>query len=123
MDAVLNGGSNSASWGIVCRSVSVGNNYVMGIYNDGSSYIAKSKNNRATILARGNPSTAVRKGQANNHIQGDCVGSKLTLYVNGRKLVEATDAEFGSGSVGLFGDYTAGPVTDVSFDNFLVSSP
>ena len=34
-------------------------------------------------------------------IRGDCVGDKLTLYVDGQKALEAEDSEFESGKIGL----------------------
>lgn len=66
----------------------------------------------------------VREAPAVNRIRGDCVGSTLTLYANGQKLVEASDAELDSGNVGLYVKNLAmqPPATDVLFDNFSVSS-
>ena len=34
-------------------------------------------------------------------IRGDCVGDKLTLYVDGQKALEAEDSEFETGKIGL----------------------
>jgi hypothetical protein len=68
------------------------------------------------------PNSTVEDPSATNRIRGDCVGDKLTLYVNDQKLAEATDNELASGEVGL----SVGPNgsrTDVLFDNFSVSKP
>jgi hypothetical protein len=35
-------------------------------------------------------------------IRGDCVGDKLTLYVDGQKALEAEDSELETGKIGLF---------------------
>jgi hypothetical protein len=69
-----------------------------------------------TILER------VRKAPEANHIRGECVGNTLTLYVNGQVVLEAKDAEYGSGRVGLFvRDFGFAPGTNGSFDNIVVS--
>ncbi|MDQ3912482.1 MAG: CHAT domain-containing protein [Actinomycetota bacterium] len=119
--------SPSSNWGIICRSINNENFYQMGIGYDGHPYIRKLKNNGFSTLASG-PSyqgSAIREGRSSNHIRGDCLGSKLTLYVNDQKVLEARDAEFGSGNVGLYVQDTGNgpPGTDVSFDNFSISEP
>jgi hypothetical protein len=121
--AVYTATHDSNSWGIICRARDDNNFYMMGIHNDGLSYVGRVKNNQYSVLADGDPSDAIRKTAATHHIRGDCVGSKLTLYVNGQKLVEANDTEFDSGQVGLFASYNTGLAVDVLFDNFSVSNP
>jgi hypothetical protein len=68
-------------------------------------------------------STAVKKGKGvTNHIQAICEVGKLTLVVNGVKVVEVEDTEFSEGDVGLAASsYKAGGGVLVSFDNFVVS--
>jgi hypothetical protein len=44
---------------------------------------------------------AVRLSGTLIYIRGDCVGDKLTLYVDGQKALEAEDSEFESGKIGL----------------------
>lgn len=64
----------------------------------------------------------VRKAPEANHIRDGSVGNALTLHVNGQLVLEAKDAEYGSGKVGLFvSDFGLSPGTHVSFDNFVVS--
>lgn len=109
----------SGSWGVICRASStIQNLYFLGILNDGTPYIAKFREGEEpSILAVGTPTDAVNEGISVNHIRGDCVENKLILYVNDQKLLEAEDAEFASGGVGLSVEHA-----DISFDNFLVSS-
>jgi hypothetical protein len=111
-------------WGVVCRRSS-NNFYSMGVSSDGRSYILKTKDGDTSPLAEGNPNDVVNRGEETNHIKGDCVGSKLTLYANGQQLLTAEDDDFGSGQVGLFvsnrGSVPQG--AEVLFDNFLVSKP
>jgi DNA uptake protein ComE-like DNA-binding protein len=108
-----------ANWGVTCRvALFEEDQYFLGIFSDGSPFIGKLDNGEASILAVDTPADAVNKDMSTNHIRGDCVGSRLTLYVNDRKLLETEDAEFTSGGVGL-----AVERADISFDNFLVSKP
>ena len=72
-------------------------------------------------IAYGKESKAIKPGNAVNHLRADCSGATLTLYVNGEKLLEKTDADFKSGDVGLA--VTTQPKSepmDVRFDNFVV---
>jgi hypothetical protein len=68
-------------------------------------------------------SDEINLGLDTNHIRADCVGSELSLYVNGKLLTSVTDTDFANGDVGLIaGTYdTAG--TDIHFDNFVVYDP
>jgi len=111
--------SKPASWGVVCRaSIAKGDVYLFALLNDGRPFIAKSDNNEVNILAVGTPAEAIHMDKSPNRIRGDCVGNKLTLYINGQKLLEVEDAEFASGGVGL-----AVENADISFDNFSVRKP
>ena len=69
---------------------------------------------------------AIQKDRATNHIRGDCVGSKLTLYVNDAKVLKVDNSELdGPGQVGLFVEDTGlkPPGTSVLFDDFRPSAP
>jgi len=116
------------SWGIVCRlDPDSSDYYLMGIYNDGESFISRVQNGESNIvLAEARSSDVVRGRSEVNHIRADCVGSKLTLYVNDRRLLEAEDSEYASGQSGLFvrNDSDNGSFkTNVLFDDFSISSP
>jgi hypothetical protein len=116
--------SSNSGWGVVCRAPDYKNYYFMGIREDGRTYISKMKDNTAGELTSAASSNDI-KGLTTNHIRGDCIGSKLTLYINDQKLLEAEDADFDSGQVGLQVTNGSGkpPGTDVLFDDFSVSKP
>ena len=46
-------------------------------------------------------SDKINQGAATNHIRFDCVGSTLTLYVNGFQVDQQTDTDYTTGNVGL----------------------
>jgi hypothetical protein len=68
-------------------------------------------------------SDEINQGAATNQIRFDCVGSTLTLYINGSQVDQQTDTDYSTGNVGLLaGSFdTAG--TDIIFDNFVVYKP
>ncbi len=65
--------------------------------------------------------TWINPGKQANHLRADCVGSTLTLYLNGKKGIEVTDASLKVGNVGLIVGFTDG--IKVFYDNFVVYEP
>ena len=68
-------------------------------------------------------SPVINRGTNVNHLRADCVGDRLTLYVNGEKLAEATDATLTHGDVGLLAGAFSQPGVDIIFDNFVAIQP
>jgi hypothetical protein len=125
VDATVTGNgpqSDDDEWGIICRAVDSANYYTLGINADGRPTIWKLKDYKWTHLRTGSPSDAVRLGTDTNHLRADCVGDKLTLCVNGRRVLQAEDSEFESGQVGLVAEQN-GEAIDVSFDDFVIKIP
>jgi hypothetical protein len=115
---------DSSHQGVVCRRLDPDNFYALGVNPNTGPIIVKIEDGQASILVEDGPSNTIKKGTATNRIRGDCAGSKLTLYVNGQKLLETSDTGLSSGQVGLYA-HSGGepPGNDVLFDNFLVSKP
>jgi uncharacterized protein YjbI with pentapeptide repeats len=125
VDATVSGNapqSDDDEWGLVCRAVDNANYYTLGINADGRPTIWKLKDDDWTELRTGSPSDAVRLGTDKNHLRADCVGDKLTLYVNDRRVLQAEDSDFESGQVGLVAEQY-GEAIDVSFDDFVINIP
>ena len=128
VDVRLAAGPSNGVFGILCRGESnqqtVQKAYVFAIRADG--FYAILKRTSPTFwdaIAYGKESKAIKPGNAVNHLRADCSGTTLTLYVNGEKLLEKTDADFKSGEVGLV--VTTQPKSepmDVRFDTFVVSA-
>ncbi len=68
-------------------------------------------------------SEAIHQGQASNHLTVACVGSTLTLAVNGEKLLEVQDERLSSGPIGFFAGNPTEPGSEVLFDNLTVAVP
>jgi hypothetical protein len=125
VDALKVGGERDNRFGILCRAVRPDSFYTFIVSSDGYYGIGKISGQEYTLIETDSlqPSEAILKGTALNHLRADCIGDTLTLYVNGEMLAEVRDAEFPRGDVGLIaGTYqTAG--TDIRFDNFIVHAP
>jgi hypothetical protein len=115
--------------------------YLLGVDSDGTGSVRRLKNrvpseladdndlrnsviHRGTATLTGVSDSIIKEGTATNHIRADCIGDKLTLYVNGRKVAEAKNVETTSGGVGVavmnMGDQSSS--IKVFFDNFRISS-
>jgi hypothetical protein len=125
VDALKVGGERNNRYGIICRAASQDNFYTLIISSDGYYGIGKIQGQDYSLIGMEalQPSGAILKGAALNHLRADCVGDTLTLYVNGEQLAQVRDSSFAAGDVGLIaGTYeTAG--TDIRFDNFIVYQP
>lgn len=124
VDAVMVGGPEDNDFGILCRYVDVENYYFGIISSDGYYAIGTVVGGDQKIIAENmQPSDGIKTGFESNRIRFDCVGSTLSLYVNGKLVQEETDSNFASGDVGLMaGTFDTGG-TQISFDNFVVSKP
>jgi len=125
VDAQVSGDAphGSDGWGVACRFQDNENFYLLAIGSAGSSYISKLENGKWQLLDRDSKDVAIRGGKEKNHLRADCLGNKLTLFVNGHKVVEAEDSTFDSGVVGLYVEDHGDHKFEVLFDNFLVSRP
>jgi len=127
VDATKIGGPDNNDLGLICRYNKTSDNYnyyYFLISSDGYVGIAKMVDSSSSIISGDQlvQSDTVKIGEL-NHIRADCVGSKLTLYVNGQEAASATDTTFTGGDVGLIAGTYDTPGTDIKFDNFVVTKP
>jgi hypothetical protein len=127
VDATKIGGPDSNDIGVLCRYTKKDdafNFYYFLITSDGYVGIAKMKDSHSKMISgkEMTESSEIKK-TSTNHIRADCVGKKLTLYVNGKQVATATDDEFTSGDIGLLAGTFEEPGVDIHFDNFVVSKP
>jgi hypothetical protein len=131
VDATKNSGPDDNDFGVICRYTR--NNDLPSFYqfmvtSDGYVGITLVNGDDQKIISSEDeklqPSDLVKQGEASNHIRADCVGSTLTLYVNGTKAASATDTTLSkAGDVGVIAGTYSSPGTDIFFDNFIVSQP
>jgi hypothetical protein len=127
VDATKYGGPDNNVFGVICRYEDENNFYYFVISSDGYYGIGKVINGEQVLIdMEGNymvPTDTINQGAAINHIRGDCVGSTLTLYVNGQQVDSKTDTDLTSGDVGLMAGTFDEAGTDITFDNFQVLKP
>lgn len=125
--SALVGSPANAPFGIMCRYTAQGNSnnfYMLTISSDGYALIVKIEDNTLWTLAQtSGPAAAIQTGSANNRLQADCIGSTLTLSVNGTQVLSVNDATFPGGDVGLIAGAIDAIGTNVLFDNFVVTRP
>jgi hypothetical protein len=100
---------------VTCRSNGTGTNtgdeYRLGIGSDGTYLIqlGNVQRDESSTPASGT-STVIHAGsEATNSIEGVCLGSYLTLIVNGKPIVQIYDASLRTGSVGVGASTSKGP--------------
>jgi hypothetical protein len=124
VEAARVSGPPNGYFGLVCRFQDDNNYYALVIGSDGSYGIIRMTGGSVQFISPPpRPTEIIRGGFSVNRIGGSCVGDKLTLYVNGVKMVEATDDVYSSGFIGLVVGTTSVPGLEVSFDNYVVRKP
>lgn len=130
-DAAPDDIGDAASWGLACRrDREVGRFYYAFVFDlgtgAGAGIIRQDEPGGAwTELGRADLPDGVDIGRGTtNRLRLDCLGSTLTLFVDGQEAVRATDSTYPSGSVALFvnpisrseGEASA----EVAFDNLVI---
>jgi hypothetical protein len=125
VDAVKVSGPEQNDFGLICRYQDDENYYALVVGSDGSAGIMKVKGGEVVLLnaAGAAAARAIHPGSELNHLRADCIGPRLILSANGRKLVEARDHDFSSGGVGVMAGTFETPGVELLFDDFLVYNP
>lgn len=125
VDAIKASGTDDNDFGVICRHRDEDNFYAFVISSDGFYGIVKVKDGSYSLLDMESMETSdkIRTGRASNHIQAECIGQDLKLYINGTLTMTRQDADITSGDVGLLAGTFSEAGTDIRFDNFQVSQP
>lgn len=117
--------NNNTDYGVICRTADPesGVGYYLLISGDGYYAIAKGTDEGYKWLVDFTESSAIRQGNATNHIRAVCNGSNLSLTVNGVLLAEVEDSEFTSGDIALTATSYESDPAEVHFDNLVVTAP
>ncbi len=109
---------------VFCRWNGEDDCYGFGISADGYYEIGRFVDAKMTSLVGPAYSSYIHKGQEMiNLIHIECIGSTLTLSVNGHVLATVTDTTFSGGDIALAATALAGTFTEVAFDNIVVAKP
>jgi hypothetical protein len=122
-DVIKLNGPDENRMGLLCRYQS-GNYYFFIISNDGYYVIGKFIGGLILLLGQSEMqvSETIQTGMM-NHLRADCVGNKLTFYINFKEVASATDTDLPTGDVGVLAGAFSQPGVDVLFDNFVVMQP
>lgn len=125
VEATKAGGPDDNDFGVICRYRDVDNFYFFLVSSDGYYGIGRVVAGEQTLIGDDQlyPDESIRQGEATNHIRADCIGSSLTLHVNGVELAEVQDDTLASGDVGLLAGTFDQPGTEILFDDFVVRKP
>jgi len=122
-DVIKLNGPDENRMGLICRYQS-GNYYFFIISNDGFYVIGKFMGGLTLLLGQSEmqASESIQTGTM-NHLRADCIGNKLTIYINFTEVASASDTDLPSGDVGLLAGAFSQPGVDVLFDHFVVIQP
>jgi hypothetical protein len=125
VDLAFTGEAELAEMGIICRLKDSNNFLFFTIRSDGQFAVFKRQEGSEYFV--GMPgyqiSPVINPGVSTNHLEVECIGDRLTMYVNDQHLITVNDASFQIGDVGLIvGAFDQTPV-NVYFDNFTVIQP
>jgi hypothetical protein len=125
VDTTKNAGPDDNDFGIICRYINANQFYFGVISSDGYYGIMKMTSDGSAPIGRDSmlESDKITQGAATNHLRFDCVGSTLTLYVNGSQLDQQSDSDYTTGNVGLLAGTFGTGGTDILFDNYYVYKP
>lgn len=123
VDVIKLNGPDENRMGLICRYQG-GDYYFFMISNDGYYVIGKFIGGLTLLLGQSEMqvSEAIQPGTM-NHLRADCIGDKLTFYINFSEVASATDTDLPNGDVGVVAGAFSEPGVDVLFDNFVVIQP
>lgn len=120
---LVDGSDNN--WQFVrCRSVGAGSYYYFAVSADGYYMVTKRVDGVRTALVEPTSSIHIGNGRGvTNLVRVECVGTSLSLSVNGHRLARLTDSALSGGDIALGVEALGSEATEVAFDNIVVSAP
>jgi hypothetical protein len=107
--------------GLVCRYQDQDNYYSMSFGND--DYVTIYKTVAGTWTALFNEFVDTDLSGDHHQMTIGCIGTELSLFIDGNLMAKVNDSELSTGDVGLIsGNYDSVPVL-LEFDNFVVYTP
>lgn len=117
-------GSALGEYGLACRIRHERSGaYLLFLSNDGGGRIVRATEDQEIEIGASVYDDAIRIGGGINDVRADCVRDRLTLYVNGFKIVEAYDDSWSEGYLALIAGTWQEARFTAWFDNVRVSEP
>ncbi|MFZ3071370.1 MAG: hypothetical protein WA110_09665 [Anaerolineaceae bacterium] len=113
-------GTPLSDYGVICGYVDIDNFHALTVGSDGWIEIFKYIGGERTTIYSEEANLTV--DPSGNHLTASCVGTSLTLLVNGTMVVKVDDPDLTYGDVGMVaGTFEEGNV-EFFFDNFVVTA-
>jgi hypothetical protein len=116
-------GGDDNGFGVICRQEDLENFYFFEISSDGYAWIGKYFQGETVSLSNVIQTTEINQGNSTNSLRVECVGNRLSLFVNGTLVIETNDSDLTHGDVGLLAETYSATSTEILFDNFIVTRP
>jgi len=125
VDTTALSGPADNAFGMVCRFRDPGNFTFFLISSDGYAGIGVVQDGQRSLLTGSAmlPSDDILQGLTSNHLRAECVGPRLSLYINGALANEAAAVDWVAGDVGVIVGTYATPGVEIQFDNFTIANP
>ncbi len=98
---VMTGDNDQGLYGVTCRVQPDGSGIFFAVRGDGMANIIKLEGEEMIELLDWQQTDWINAGITSNFIEGDCLGTTYTLFVNGDYLGYVDDAEYTDGKVGV----------------------
>lgn len=123
VEAVPAGATGEGDFGVICRYQDGDNYYALEISEDGYAIIWKMEAGEYVPLADWEQFPVIPQDGSSVTLRAACAGETLTLGIGEMQLLEAQDASFARGDVGLIAGTLEVPELVVAFDDFVVQEP
>jgi hypothetical protein len=125
VDAHAVDGPLDNAFGLVCRYQDPDNFAFFLVSSDGYSGIGTVRDGVRTLISGEAmlPNEAIAQGHTANHLRADCVGSRLSLWINAMLANEALISEWSPGDVGVIAGTYGEAGVEIRFDNFAIFQP
>lgn len=110
-------------YGVVCRHSDEDNYYAMMISDAGTYGIARMEDGSLEFIYESTDEFDIIQPGEINRITGECVGSRISLFVNGTEMVSLEDDTHQSGSNGLVAKTRLAPNFQALYTYFAISTP
>jgi hypothetical protein len=122
-DARRYSGAVDGYYGVVCRHSDGDNYYALMISDDLSYGIANMVDGKFEFITELKDERNIIKPNDINRIAGECIGSRISLYVNGEELLSLNDTTHQTGSAGLVAKTRFTPDFQAFYEYFSLAIP
>ncbi len=110
-------------YGVICRHLDEDNYYAFMISDTGGFGIASMVNGEFTFITETQDTRNIIRPNETNRVSAECVGSRLTLFVNDVEMLSINDTTHQNGSAGLVAKTRLSPGFQALYSTFRLATP